>query len=70
MNDAQSIAKEYGFGTNSNAKPAGTGIVVGSEGTVIEIILYDVERELKSGDGIGRDNNGNFYRVYLSEEEI
>ena len=70
MNESRSIAEEYGFGENSGAKPAGTGIVVGSEGTVIEIIFYDVERELKSGDGIGRDNNGNFYRVYLSEEEI
>ena len=67
---ANSIAEEYGFGKNSGAKPVGTGIIVGSEGTVIEIIFYDVQGQLKSGDGLGRDNNGNIYRVYLREEEI
>ncbi len=70
MNEANSIAEEYGFGKNSDAKPVGTGIIIGSEGTVIDIIFYDVQGNLKSGDGIGRDNNGNYYRVYLSEEEI
>ena len=70
MNEAKSIAEEYGFGKNSDAKPVGTGIIIGSEGTVIEIIFYDIQGALKSGDGLGRDNNGNFYRVYLSEEQI
>lgn len=70
MNQAKSISEEYGFGQNSGAKPMGTGIMVGSEGTVIEIIFYDVQGDLKSADGIGKDNNGKYYRVYLSEEEI
>ncbi len=70
MNEAKSIAEEYGFGKNAAARPAGTGIITGSQGTVIEIILYNVQGELKSGDGIGRDNDGNYYRVYLSEEQI
>ncbi len=69
MNEAKSVAEEYGFGKNSDAKPVGTGIIIGDKGTVIEIIFYDIQGELKSGDGIGRDNNGKYYRVYLSEEE-
>ena len=65
---ANSMAEEYGFGKNSNAKPVGTGIIVGSKGTVIDIVFYNVQYNLESGEGIGRDNNGKYYRVYLSEE--
>jgi len=70
MNEAKSISEIYGFGQNSGAKPMGTGIMVGSEGTVIEIVFYDVQGDLKSADGIGKDNKGKYSRVYLSEEEI
>ena len=67
MNE-QSLAEEYGFGTNSDAKPVGTAILIGDKGTVIEVIFYKVDPEKKNGDGIARDNEGNIYRVYLSEK--
>ena len=67
MNE-QSLAEEYGFGENSDAKPVGTAILIGNQGTVIEVIFYKVDSQKKNGDGIGRDNEGNIYRVYLSEK--
>ena len=62
------LPEDYGFGKNSEARPSGTGILVGKNGTVIEIVFYKVSSDLQTGDGVGRDNKGRHYRIYLSTE--
>ncbi len=57
----------YGYGPNSNVGPIGTGIVVGNRGTVLEIVLYSANLRDGDGDGVGRDNKGNWYRVQIGE---
>jgi len=59
----------YGYGKNSQARPVGTGIIVGKDGTVIEIVFYRLSSDLQTGDGVGRDNKGRYYRIFLSTEE-
>ena len=51
------LAEAYGYGKNSQAKPAGTGILVGGAGTVIEIVFYRISGNLQTGDGVGRDRS-------------
>jgi hypothetical protein len=63
----QDFADAYGFGKDSRAEPVGTGILVGG-GKVIEIVFFRLSRDLDSGDGVGRDNNGRYYRIFLSTE--
>jgi len=63
------FAELYGFGKDSNAKPAGTAILVGNKGTVIEVVLYRIATNLEYGDGVAKDNKGHRYRVFLSMEK-
>jgi predicted DNA-binding antitoxin AbrB/MazE fold protein len=63
------LAELYGFGKNSDARPAGTGIIVGRDSTVIEIVFYRVSADLQVGDGVAKDNKGRYYRIFLSTEE-
>ncbi len=58
----------YGFGKNSDVQPVGTGILVGSDSTVIQIVFYRISPDRESGDGVGKDNWGRYYRVFLSTE--
>ena len=67
INEAKSWAGVYGFGQDSNATPVATAILVGNKGTVIEIVFYTLNIDKGSGDGIGKDNQGNWYRVYVGE---
>ncbi len=62
------FAEIYGFGKNSQARPVGTGVIVGKNGTVIDIVFYRISYDLQSGAGVARDNKGRYYRVYLSTE--
>ncbi len=62
------FADLYGFSKEYRAKPVGTGIMVGNDSTVIEIIFYNISHNYESGDGVGRDNKGRYYRIYLSTE--
>lgn len=64
------FAEAYGFGKNSQAKPVGTGIIVGKNGIVIEIVFYRISADLQNGDGVGRDNKGRYYRIFLSTESM
>ncbi|MBI5216623.1 MAG: hypothetical protein HY960_12800 [Ignavibacteriae bacterium] len=70
LNDSTSknFADLYGFSKEYRARPVGTGIIVGDDGTVIEIIFYNIAHNLESGDGVGKDNKGRYYRIYLSTE--
>jgi hypothetical protein len=67
------FAEAYGFSKDLPAKPVGTGIVVGNDGTVIELVFYHWSsdarsNDLQTADGVGRDNNGRYYRVFLSTQ--
>lgn len=64
------LAEAYGFGKNSQARPVGTGIIVNNNGTVIEIVFYRISYDLQTGDGVGRDNKGRYYRIFLSTESF
>ena len=66
----EDFADAYGFGKNSQARPVGTGIIIGTDGTVIEIVFYRISADLKTGDGVGRDNKGRYYRIFLSTETL
>ena len=57
----------YGFGPASDAKPVGTATLIGDKGTVLEIVLYSINLRSGFGNGVGRDNKGNWYRVYIGE---
>jgi hypothetical protein len=65
---AGDFAETYGFGKESNARPAGTAVIVGNRGTVVDIVLYRVGDDLSFGDGVAIDNKGRKYRVFLSAE--
>ncbi len=67
--DNASLAKLYGFGKDTDARPVGTAILIGSKGTAIEIVLYGISADRQYGDGVARDNKGRYYRVFLSVEE-
>lgn len=62
------FAELYGFGKETNVRPVGSAILVGTKGTVIEVVFYKVASDMSYGDGVARDNKGFFYRVFLSEE--
>jgi hypothetical protein len=66
--ESSDLAERYGFGKNSDARPVGTGVIVGHDGTVIEIVFYRVSGDLKTGDGVAKDNKGRYYRIFLSTE--
>ena len=70
LNESEKVdlAELYGFGKNSFAQPEGTGILVGEDSTVIQIVFYSISHDLQAGDGVGKDNKGRYYRVYLSTE--
>ncbi len=58
----------YGFGNDSRAEPAGTAMLIGSRGTSLEVVLYHIETQYSvTGDGLGRDNHGNWYRVLIGD---
>ncbi len=65
----EDLADAYGYGKNSQARPVGTGIVVSGDGTVIELVFYRLSVDAQTGDGVGRDNKGRYYRIFLSTEE-
>ena len=62
------FAELYGFSKYADARPVGTGILVGSNGTVIEIVFYKISPDRRTGDGVARDNKGRSYRIFLSAE--
>jgi|ERR1041385_305182 hypothetical protein len=67
------FGEAYGFTKDTQAKPVGTGIVVSDKGTVIELVFYHYSTDIRNGelqtaDGIGRDNNGRYYRIFLSTQ--
>jgi hypothetical protein len=59
----------YGYGSNSEeVDPVGSAVLVGNSGTTLEIVLYHAVYDASLvGDGLARDNSGNWYRVMLGK---
>jgi hypothetical protein len=65
------FAEVYGFSKDIPAKPVGSGIIVGNKGKVIELVFYHLSwaahsNDVETADGVGRDNKGRYYRIFLS----
>lgn len=65
------FAEAYGLPKDSQVKPVGTGIAVGDKGTVVELVFFHYstdyrDRDMQTADGVGRDNSGHYYRIFLS----
>lgn len=56
----------YGFGEESNAKPVGTMILIGDNGTVIDVVFYTFSFDKGTASGVGKDNKGNVYRIFTT----
>jgi hypothetical protein len=57
----------YGYGSKSEeVDPVGSAVLVGNKGTTMEIVLYHAVYDVSLvGDGLARDNKGDWYRVML-----
>jgi hypothetical protein len=61
-----SWAEVYGYGSGVHVQPVGSATLVGDRGTVLEIVIYSYYYyHGPHGDGVGRDNHGNWYRIYI-----
>jgi hypothetical protein len=63
----KSWTEVYGYGPNSDAVPVGTGVAIGNRGTVVELVFYRANLRDRDGDGVGRDNKGNWYRLQVGD---
>jgi len=61
------FSKLYGFSENVHAVPVGTMILQGDKGTVIDIVFYTFLYDRGIASGVGKDNKGNVYRVYIGD---
>ena len=61
-------AEAYGYGEGTFVQPVGSATLVGQRGTVIEIVIYSYYYyHGVHGDGVGRDNHGNWYRIHIGK---
>ena len=60
----------YGYGSFVNANPVGSAVLVGENGLIIELVFYNIIIQNRTGDGVGIDNEGNYYRVYLNTKSV
>lgn len=59
----RTLAGVFGFAPDGDAKPVGVATLVGNKGTVLQIVIYDLNIEQGTGSGVGLDNKGNWYLV-------
>jgi hypothetical protein len=61
-------AEAYGYGPNTHVQPIGSATLVGDRGTVLELVIYTFYYyHGVHGDGVGRDNHGNWYRIHIGK---
>ena len=61
-------AEAYGYGDGAYVQPVCSATLVGEKGTVIEIVIYSYYYyHGVHGDGVGRDNHGNWYRIHIGK---
>lgn len=61
----KSLAQVYGFSGAADARPVATATLVGTRGTVVEVVFYSLDAGDGTGTGIGRDNKGDWYSIRL-----
>jgi hypothetical protein len=64
----KSFPELFGFSKNSNISPKGSATLLVGVGKSIQIIFYQVDYKKQFASGIGYDNEGNLYRIYLTTE--
>ena len=63
-----SWAEAYGYGAGTFVQPIGSATLAGDRGTVLELVIYSFYYyHGVHGDGVGRDNHGNWYRVHIGK---
>jgi hypothetical protein len=63
-----SWAEAYGYGPGTYVQPIGSATLVGERGSVVEIVIYSYYYyHGVHGDGVARDNHGNWYRVHIGK---
>lgn len=66
--DPTSWPEAYGYGSDTFVQPLGSATMAGDRGTVIELVIYHYYYyNGVHGDGVGRDNHGNWYRVHIGQ---
>lgn len=55
----------FGYSSNIRVNPIGNATLMVGKSKVIEIVFYSMNRIDDSGSGVGKDNEGNLYRVYI-----
>lgn len=61
----KTLSGVFGFTPDGDAKPAGIATLVGDKGTVLQVVIYDLDTIRGIGSGVGLDNKGNWYLVRL-----
>ena len=61
----KTLAGVFGFPPDGDARPVGVATLLGEEGSVLQIVIYDLDIERGVGSGVGLDNKGNWYLVRL-----
>ena len=62
-----SFAEIYGFSKNAVANPVGSMVLLGNKGTIIDVVFYTFVYDRGTASGVGKDNKGNIYRVYIGD---
>lgn len=65
MPDDKAWAEMYGYSSNIESQPVGSGVFINENGVAIRMLLYSVDTRRAYGTGIARDNEGNWYRVHI-----
>lgn len=61
----KTLAGVFGFAPDGDAKPVGVATLVGDKGTVLQVVIYELNIEQGTGSGVGLDNKGNWYLVRI-----
>lgn len=66
--DPISWPEAYGYGADTVVQPLGSATMAGERGTVIEVVIYHYYfYNGVHGDGVARDNHGNWYRFHVGK---
>jgi hypothetical protein len=61
----KTLATVFGFPPDGDARPLGIATLVGERGFVLQIVIYDLDLDRGVGNGVGKDNKGNWYLVRI-----
>lgn len=61
--EKRTLATIFGYGNDADARPVATATLVGNQGTVLDLVFYSLNLQRGEGNGVGRDNQGNWYLI-------